>query len=133
METIGTVLNRIEQKGREMRTGFPDLMYEAKQDDQVEIPADGISLDLLQAVYRNSSLPLPVRMRAAVAALPHEVPKLMANAIINENSFAELLDRRLARIEQMKLIEARPTPETNGKTDVRLPPRVPFDKRYRRI
>ena len=30
------------------------------------------------------------------------------NAIVNENSFAELLDRRLKRIAEMKLIEAQP-------------------------
>jgi hypothetical protein len=40
--------------------------------------------------------------------------KLIATAIVNEGSFAELLDRRLKRIEEMKLIEAKSTAPTNG-------------------
>jgi hypothetical protein len=49
---------------------------------------------------------------------------------MNEGSFTDLLERRLKRIEEMKLIEARPT---NGgeKVDARLAPPIP-DKRYRR-
>ena len=42
--------------------------------------------------------------------LPFETPKLLATAIVNEGSFAELLDRRLKRMAEMKLIEAQPTP-----------------------
>jgi hypothetical protein len=75
------------------------------------------SLEFLQAVYRNPDLALPVRMRAAIAALPHEVPRLAVTALVNEQSFAELLDRRLARIEQMTngngkthTIDQSPTP-----------------------
>jgi hypothetical protein len=44
-------------------------------------------------------------MRAAMACLPFETPKLLATAIVNERSFAEILERRLKRIEEMKLIE----------------------------
>src|SRR5262245_4966236 len=64
---------------------------------------------LLKAVYQNSEVPLSVRMRAAMACLPFEVPKLAVTAQITEQDFATLLDRRLKRIEEMKLIEA-----TNG-------------------
>jgi hypothetical protein len=60
----------------------------------------------------------------------YEVPKLAVTALVNEQGFAELLDRRLARIEQMKLIQA---PQTNGeKVDAKLAPRIP-DRRFRRI
>src|SRR5262245_14151958 len=63
-------------------------------------PPNGNSLDLLREVYRNPALALPVRMRAAIAALPFEVPKLAVTALVNEGSFAELLDQRLKRIAE---------------------------------
>ena len=122
-----------------MRSGFPDLIYKAKQDDPLEIPADGISLDLLRAVYRNPSLALPIRMRAAIAALPHEVPKLAVTYQASEHDWAAPLDRRIAHFQEMEQIEARPT---NGekvdtpideKVDATLAPRVGFDRRFRRI
>ena len=71
-----------------------------------------------------------------VAAIPYETPKLLATAIVSEGSFAELLDRRLKRIAEMKLIEAKPNTvepnEIGGKSDARLPPPIP-DRRFRRI
>jgi len=65
-----------------------------------------------------------------MAAVPYESPKLIATAIVNEGSFAELLDRRLKRIEEMKLIEAKPTAPING--DKSVLPRLP-DRRFRRL
>ena len=85
---------------------------------EIEIPADGSSLDLLRAVYRCNQLPLPIRMRAAIACLPHEVPRLAVTAQITDQGIAELLDRRLKRIEEMKLIEAKPTAQTNANKSV---------------
>ena len=47
-----------------------------------------------------------------MACLPFQSPKLIATAQINENSFADLLDRRVERLKQMRLIEAKPnTPD----------------------
>src|SRR5262249_45087476 len=63
------------------------------------------SLEFLQAVYCNDQLPLSTRMRAAIAALPFEVPKLAVTAVVSEQDFATVLDRRLKRIEEMKLLE----------------------------
>src|SRR5262245_13777379 len=117
VETVRAVMDRLE----------------AQQAEEVEIPPNGISLDLLQAVYRNNRLPLPTRMRAAGMAIPYECAKLMATAVINENSFAELLEKRLKRqqqIEQAKVIEAdKSTPTVEVKPPL---PRLP-DRRYRRI
>jgi hypothetical protein len=108
-------------------------LFEDKKPEEIEIPPDGISLDLLRAVYRNPSLALPVRMRAAIAALPHEVPRLAVTAQVTEQGVAELLDRRLKRIEEMKANAIEATPVINGeKVDVRLPPRL-LDRRFRRI
>lgn len=61
--------------------------------------------DFLRAAYRDPTQQLSTRMRAAMACLPFETPKLLATAIVNERSFAEILERRLKRIEEMKLIE----------------------------
>ena len=82
----------------------------------------------------NVELPLSVRMRAAIELLPFTYPKLAVTAVVSEQDFATVLDRRLKRIEEMKLIEAKPTIDgIEGKpADVRLPPVVP-DRRFRRI
>ena len=106
---------------------------DAQQDKHLELGPTAISLDLLRAVYRNPTQQLSTRMRAAMACLPFETPKLLATAIVNEGSFAEILDRRLKRMEQTtKLIEAKPTQENGGNADARLPPSSP-DRRYRRF
>jgi hypothetical protein len=103
-----------------------------------------MSIDLLRAVYRNPSIPLPVRIRCAVAALPHEVPRLQVSALVNEQSFAEILDRRLKRIKEIengngKLIEA-PTQEVEiqpmlprSTVEVRPPLAPTNDRRFRRF
>src|ERR1700730_19242279 len=88
------------------------LLEDEPRPSEIEIPPDGISLDLLRAVYRSSSIPLSVRIRAAGLAIPYETPKLMVSAQINENNFAELLDRRLRRMEEAKLIEHQADVET---------------------
>jgi hypothetical protein len=72
-----------------------------KMNGELEFPPNGMSIDLLRAVYRNPSIPLPVRIRCAVAALPHEVPRLAVTAMVTEQSFAELLDKRIKRMEAM--------------------------------
>jgi hypothetical protein len=74
-------------------------------EDQVKLDPGALSLDGLQAIYRNPALPLATRMRAMISAIPYESPKLIATAVMNEGSFAELLDRRLVRMKQMKQIE----------------------------
>jgi len=103
------------------------LLENEPRPSAIEIPPDGISLDLLRAVYRNSSIPLSVRIRAAGLAIPYDTPRLMVTAQVNENNFAELLDRRLRRMEEAKLIEHQPQVETKP-----LKPRL-SDRRYRRL
>ena len=72
-------------------------------------------LDFLKAVYMNAELPLSVRMRAAIELLPFTHPKLAVTAMVNEQDFATLLDRRLKKMEAMngnqpQTIEAKPPP-----------------------
>jgi hypothetical protein len=110
---------------------FTDL-FDDKPTDEIEIPVNGISLDLLQAVYRSNAQPLAVRLRAAIAALPHEVPKLIATAQVNEGSFAELLEQRLKRVAEAKLIEHQ-RPAIESKTEVKPALAHTPDKRFRRL
>ena len=57
------------------------------------------SLSFLQKVYRSVTQPMSRRMQAAMAALPHEHPKLRAVATLsmNGNDFASLLERSIER------------------------------------
>ena len=90
------------------------------------------ALEFLQAVYMNDELPLLTRVRVAVACLPYEVPKLAVTAVVSEQDFATVLDRRLKRIEETKANAIEATPVIDGeKVDARLPPRLP-DRRFRR-
>ena len=69
---------------------------------EFEIGPNGMGLDLLRAVYRNSSVELSTRMKAAALCLPYEAPKLAVTALISESDFASVLDRRLRHLEEMK-------------------------------
>lgn len=81
-------------------------LFEEKKPDEIEIPPNGNSLDLLRAVYCRSDLPLTTRLRAAIAALNYEMPRLAVTAQVSEGDFATLLDRRLKRLAEMRLREA---------------------------
>jgi hypothetical protein len=99
--------------------------------DAIELPPGATSLDLLQAIYRDHRQPMIRRMRAAIAALPFEHPKLAVTAVIGESGdFAALLE--LAKARSTKVIEARAEPPKPPPTDLREPPMVP-DRRFRRI
>ena len=115
-QAIATVMDRIE----------------ADRASIVSVGPKANSLEFLQAIYRNPSLALPVRMRAAIAALPHEVPRLAVTALVNEQSFAEMLERRLKRMAEAedKPINGNPQPQT-----IEAPKPLPRlnDRRYRRI
>jgi hypothetical protein len=82
-----------------------------------DAPDGETALALLQAVYRNKQVPLPVRMRAASLAIPFEAPRLSAMAVtsMNANDFAAALDRAIARSNGKApvLIEARAEPEAD--------------------
>jgi hypothetical protein len=113
----------------------------------IELPENGTSLDLLQQVYRNPSLPLPTRIRAATAALPHEHPKLAVTAMVTSDDFAIQLDQAIERSRRVSMVETKPMIEgtatvsatINGSSDSRRPvtngggkPPTIIDRRYRR-
>jgi len=82
---------------------FATLLDEAEEAHGmalIALPEGALSLDFLQAIYRSASQPLPVRMRAAMAALPFEYPKLAATmtANLSEDEFGNRLERARQRI-----------------------------------
>jgi hypothetical protein len=109
-----------------------------RMNGELEFPPNGMSIDLLRAVYRNPTIPLPVRMRAAIACLPHETPKLAVMGLINEQSFAELLNKRLKHMEAIEAMNGKPQPPTE---QIIEPPQIePYrsrsvtnDRRFRRL
>ena len=125
-----TLQNKVTKvtKGRSM-TSDPYAIPQPDEPQRLKLDA----LRYLQMIYRDPQLSTAVRMRAAGLAIPYEVPKLAVTAVVSEQDFATVLDRRLKRIEEMKLNAIEATPVIDGeKVDVRLPPVVP-DRRFRRI
>jgi hypothetical protein len=109
---------------------------EAQQDKQLELSPTATALDLLEAVYRDPSQELHTRIRCAISCLPFQSPKLLATAIVNEGSFAELLDRRLKRIEEMKLLEANGAKVIDAEpqsVEIKPPLARTNDRRFRRF
>jgi hypothetical protein len=66
---------------------------------QIELGPGETSPSFLQKVYRCVTQPILRRMQAAMAALPHEQPRLgaIATANMNGQDFASMLDRAIAR------------------------------------
>src|SRR6266566_1608531 len=122
-QAIGMVLDRIE----------------AQQANALQLGPDATSIDLLRAVYRNPSIPLPIRMRAAIACLPHETPKLAVMGLINEQSFAEVLERRIRHMAQLEASNGNPQPpqieQTIDQPQIETPKPLSrtSDRRYRRL
>ena len=71
-------------------------MYDEDESDNdliASTPANALAY--LQSIYCNPAEPEGRRLRAAVAALPFESPKLSATAIVNGETFAAMLDRAI--------------------------------------
>jgi len=79
-------------------------VVEVMDDTAPQVQGD-TSLDFLQAVYRCADQPMHRRMRAAVAALPFEHPKLAVTAMVANDGFAAKLEA--ARQRTTAVIDAR--------------------------
>jgi hypothetical protein len=71
------------------------------------------ALEYVQDVYRGRRQADPWRMRAAIAALQFEVPRLgvIATTNLNGADFAALLDRAIERANGVRVVKALPKPE----------------------
>jgi len=78
-----------------------------EKEDEIVLPADGTSLTLLQKIYRSPAVALSTRMRAAIASIQFEHPKLAVTANIQAGDFADQLDRAVERSRRV-MIEAKP-------------------------
>jgi len=87
------------------------------------------SLDFLQAVYMNKDLPLHTRMRAAMALLPFQHPKLAVTAVVTPQDMAARLERAKARSDSVRLIPAQPEALPPAP---KAPPRLAPDQRFQR-
>jgi hypothetical protein len=92
---------------------MPDL---AEQAERFELEEGATSLKLLQAIYRSPAAALTTRMRAAIAAIQFEHPKLTVTATVNGGDFAVQLDQAIERSRRV-MIEAKPIIEANVSSD----------------
>jgi hypothetical protein len=71
------------------------------------------ALDYLQDVYRGRRQAEPWRMRAAIAALQFETPRLgvIATTSLNGEDFGRLLDRAIERSNGVREVKALPQPD----------------------
>lgn len=75
-------------------------------DDEPGIGEAGSSLEFLRAVYGDSRQPISRRMRAAIAALPFEHPKLAVTATIDGGpGFAARLEAAISKTTEMRKID----------------------------
>ena len=93
LDTINEALDKLEERQRE-----------EQQRELAAYKIPGSAHDYLREVYRDPRQPTHLRMRAAIEALAYEKPKLAVTAVVAGQDFAALLDERLKRIEQPKVI-----------------------------
>jgi hypothetical protein len=121
---------------------FVDVFDERPRTEVVELEAGATSLDFLRQVYRNASLPLSTRMRAAGMALPHEHPKLGVSVNIPWNEeMAVRLEQAIERSSRViehppKIIEHQPSEmkviEPRAQSQLSGPVGPVPDRRFRR-
>lgn len=84
---------------------------------EVKLPENATPLDFLCAVYRDPVQPIGRRLNAAIAAAPFMHAKLTANANIDKESFAKLMEDCVRRSGRSNVIDS--------KTDLHNGPNAP--------
>ena len=74
----------------------------------------------MQAVYRDPAQPMTRRMRAAVAALPFEHPKLSVNANL-DNNFASVMEQYGRQAGKPNVIDAKARYDTSAPLPIEPP------------
>ena len=128
-----TPLEQVEEHKRRVE------MMDVIDADALVVAPDANPVDFLMALYRDVRQPMSRRLRAAIECAPYVHSTFKATAILTNASFAERLDRAVARSkgEGLNLIETSATNVSEGaeqpiKTDCRLPSSVNY-KRLRRL
>ena len=89
--------------------------------DEIELPEGATSLHFMHAIYRDPGQPMTRRMRAAVAALPFEHPKLSVNANTNLN-FASQMEEVGRAMGKSYVIGEGKRYDTSAPLPIRPPP-----------
>jgi len=84
------------------RSNIPDLEAEVLSEGPLLTGAS--AHEFLSAVWNDPGVPLPLRIRAAVEALPYERPKLAATTIFH---LGRDLDEAIARSERLSLLSTK--------------------------
>ena len=102
---------------------------------QPDLPEGIMALPLLQMAYRGKVQLTPQQMRAAIEALPFEVPKLSATAHTSMDSYPAALERALERIERSKSTPILNPPKTIEHEQLVSAAELkrPFPRNYRRF
>ena len=83
-----------------------------KRDDPLCLPVEAMPLDGLLAIYRNPSLPIPLRFKAMAEAAKYMHPRMGIQIQVDEKSFAARLDKAIERATRVKNGQA----VVNGRT-----------------
>jgi|SRR6516162_4844960 len=73
-----------------------------KKDDPLCLPVEAMPLDGLLAIYRNPSLPIPLRFKAMAEAAKYMHPRMGIQVHMDETSFAGRLERAIERSNKIK-------------------------------
>lgn len=103
----------------------PEVYSLTEEDETVtlshHLTGDSPSFAFLQAIVKDDTQPIGRRMRAAIASIPYEVPKVAVSSGGTNKDFAERLEGTIRRTNMMR-IRHKKTGETMliNKTDQHL-------------